>query len=346
MTVHWGILGAGDIADRQMAPAIRLAHNHELVAVMCRTIEKARAFAQKHTVPRAYDQVEDLLSDNQVNAVYVATPPYLHAQNAIRAAECGKHVLCEKPMALNAAEARAMIDACRSNHVGLMVCHYQRFNARHQRIKGLLETGAIGPVTAVRINFSDYYPATSGNWRHNPSLSGGGPLLDLAPHCLDLLLYLCGPVLEVSAMTDVLASDSPVEDTATILLRLANGVQAVVTTHWSTANLMGMPSAALNFSEQKGRSCQRLFMPRIRRDSFDWRQRMGSRRTQCHRQIPARMSLSWRLSRVPWLQARRCLCRDRKDWLVWKSFMQPINQPVAALTSDCRAKPLRPSPEE
>ena len=236
MTIHWGILGAGDIADRHMAPAIRTVHSQKLVAVMCRTVEKARTFAQKHSVPRAYSQVEDLLSDNQVNAVYVATPPHLHAQNTIQAAECGKHVLCEKPMALNVGEARAMIDSCRSNQVGLMVCHYQRFNARHRQIKRLLETGAIGAVTAARINFSDYYPAVSGNWRHNPSLSGGGPLLDLAPHCLDLLLYFCGPVLEVCAMTDVLASDSPVEDTATLLLRLASGAQAVVTTHWSTAN--------------------------------------------------------------------------------------------------------------
>jgi predicted dehydrogenase len=126
MTIQWGILGAGDIADRHMAPAIGLAHNHELMAVMCRTIEKARAFAQKHAVARAYDQVEDLLSDNQLNAVYVATPPHLHAQNTIRAAECGKHVLCEKPMALNVAEARAMIESCRANQVSLMVCHYQR----------------------------------------------------------------------------------------------------------------------------------------------------------------------------------------------------------------------------
>ena len=252
MTIHWGILGAGDIADRHMAPAIRLAHNHELVAVMCRTIEKARAFAQKHMVPRAYDQAEDLLSDNEVNAVYVATPPYLHAQNAVRAAECGKHVMCEKPMAPNAAEARSMIDACRANHVGLMVCHYQRFNVRHQRIKTLLDAGAIGRVTAIRISFSDYYPAFSGNWRHNPGLGGGGPLFDLAPHCLDLLLYLCGPVLEVSAMTDVLASDSPVEDTATLLLRLANGAQAVVTTHWSTANFDGDAFSRIELYGTKG----------------------------------------------------------------------------------------------
>jgi predicted dehydrogenase len=235
-----------------MAPAIRMTSSQDLVAVMCRTAAKAKAFAQKHGVPRAYDQAEALFSDNQVNAIYVATPPHLHARYTIQAAECGKHVLCEKPMALNVAEAQAMIDSCRVNRVGLMVCHYQRFNARHRQIKTLLATGAIGRVTAVRINFSDYYPATSGNWRHTPSLSGGGPLLDLAPHCLDLLLYLCGPVLEVCAMTDVLASDSPVEDTATLLLRLASGAQAVVTTHWSTANFDGNAFSRLELFGTKG----------------------------------------------------------------------------------------------
>jgi predicted dehydrogenase len=155
-------------------------------------------------------------------------------------------------MALNVAEAQAMIDSCRANHVGLMVCHYQRFNARHRRIKTLLEAGAIGPVTAARINFSDYYPPVSSNWRHNPSFSGGGPLLDLAPHCLDLLLYLCGPVFQVCAMTDVLASESPVEDTATLLLRLASGAQAVVTTHWSTANFDGNAFSRIELFGTKG----------------------------------------------------------------------------------------------
>jgi len=252
MTIHWGILGAGDIADRQMASAIRLAPNHELGAVMCRTMKKATAFAQKYTVPRAYDRVADLLSDQQVNAIYVATPPHLHAQNTIEAAECGKHVLCEKPMALTVAEAQAMIASCRANHVGLMICYYQRFNARHRRIKAMLEAGAIGAVTAVRINFSDYYPAVIGNWRHDKLQGGGGPLFDLAPHCLDLLRYLCGPVVEVFAMTDVLASQSPVEDTATLLLRLAGRAQAVVTTHWSTANFDGNAFSRIELYGTKG----------------------------------------------------------------------------------------------
>lgn len=235
MTIHWGILGAGKIVERQMVSAIAQASDQQLVAVMRRDLAAARAFAATHGVPHAYDNPAALLADPSVNAVYVATPPHLHAALTIQAAEQGKHVLCEKPLALNTAQAQQMIDACRANGVQLMVCYYQRYNTRHQQIKRLLAAGAIGQVTALRINFSDYFPPTPGFWHHDPAISGGGPLMDLGIHAIDLVRYLCGPVAAVMAMLDTLAADSWVEDTATLLLKLANGAQAVVTSHWSTA---------------------------------------------------------------------------------------------------------------
>lgn len=236
MTITWGIIGAGKIVERQMISAIREAGDQRLVAVMRRDVEAARDVAERHGVPRWYTRVEDLVADNEITAVYVASPPYAHLDNTVAAAERGRHVLCEKPMALNPAQAQAMIDVCRANGVQLMIVYYQRYNARHQQIKRLLNAGAIGQVTAVRVNFSDLYPPTPGAWHHDPAISGGGPLMDLAPHCLDLVRYLCGTVVKVQALVETLASGSPVEDTATLLLRLENGAQAVVTTHWSTAN--------------------------------------------------------------------------------------------------------------
>ena len=236
MTVYWGILGAGKIAAAQMAPAIAVTPGHELIAVMRRELSAARQFADDHSAQRAYDNEQALLADPRVNAVYVATPPHLHARQTILAAQAGKHILCEKPMALNTGEARQMVAACRANGVALMICYYQRFNARHQRIKALLEEGAIGQVTAARINFSERFSPQSEVWHHNPAISGGGPLMDLGIHCIDLLRYLCGPVESVAALVDTLVDDSPVEDTATLLLRLTSGAQAVVTSHWTTAN--------------------------------------------------------------------------------------------------------------
>ncbi len=236
MTVLWGILGAGKIAESQMAPAIAGAPGHKLAAVSRRELDAAQRFAERHGARRAYDSVEALLDDDQVNAVYVATPPHLHARQTVLAAQAGKHVLCEKPMALTTGEARAMVEACRASGVVLTICHYQRFNARHQRIKRLVEEGAIGQVTAARINFSDRFPPQPGVWHHNPEISGGGPVMDLGIHCIDLLRYLCGPAESVAALMDTLVDDSPVDDTATLLLRLASGAQAVITSHWTTAN--------------------------------------------------------------------------------------------------------------
>ena len=236
MTVHWGIVGAGKIAESQFAPAIAAAAGHELAAVSRRELAAAQRFAERHGALRAYDSVEALLKNEQVNAVYVATPPHLHARETVLAAEAGKHVLCEKPMALTTGEAREMIDACRASGVMLTICHYQRFNARHQRIRRLVEEGAIGQVTAARINFSDRFPPQPGVWHHVPEISGGGPVMDLGIHCIDLLRFLCGPAESVAALVETLVDRSPVADTATLLLRLASGAQAVVTSHWTTAN--------------------------------------------------------------------------------------------------------------
>ncbi|MCE7988012.1 MAG: gfo/Idh/MocA family oxidoreductase [Caldilinea sp. CFX5] len=252
MTITWGILGAGKIAEHQMVSAIAQAPDQHLVAVMKRDRDQAQRFAEQHGVPRFYDTVAGLLADPEINAVYVATPPHLHAEHTIQAAKAGKHVLCEKPLALNSHEARQMIDACRANGVQLMVCYYQRYNTRHQQIKQLLAAGAIGQVTAARLNFSDYFPPTPGYWHHDPAISGGGPLMDLGVHCIDLLRYLCGEVTAVTALVDTLAAPSPVEDTATLLLKLANGAQGVITSHWSTTSFEPQQSNGLEINGTLG----------------------------------------------------------------------------------------------
>ncbi|MEZ4734393.1 MAG: Gfo/Idh/MocA family oxidoreductase [Caldilineaceae bacterium] len=252
MTIQWGILGAGKIAERQMVSAIAQTADQTLLAVMRRDLAAARAFAAGHGVPHAYATPADLLANEAVNAVYVATPPHRHADLTIQAAEQGKHVLCEKPLAPNTTQAQAMIDACRANGVQLMVCYYQRYNTRHQQIKELVAAGAIGQVTALRINFSDYFPPTPGFWHHDPAISGGGSLMDLGIHCIDLVRYLCGPVMAVTALVDTLAADSPVEDTATVLLQLASGAQAVVTSHWSTATFAPQTANGLEIYGTQG----------------------------------------------------------------------------------------------
>jgi predicted dehydrogenase len=232
--VRWGIAGAGDIADRIMAPAMREAPHSELVAVARRDRAAAEAFAEKHGARRAYETVENLLRDPEVDAVYVATPVWRHCPDTLAAAARGKHVLCEKPMALNVGEAERMRAAAEAAKVQLMICFYQRFNARHRMLRDLLAARAVGRVTAVRLNFSGRFPDRPGAWRQDPVLAGGGCYIDNASHCVDLLRFLFGEIVVVSAFVDTLAASYPVEDTATSILRLANGAHAVVTSYWST----------------------------------------------------------------------------------------------------------------
>jgi predicted dehydrogenase len=234
MAVNWGIIGMGDIADRVTAPAMSEAADSRLVAVMRRDLAKAEELARKHGVPRAYGSVEELVQDDDVHAVYVSTPVYVHAEQTIRSAESGKHVLCEKPMAMDVQEAQRMIDACDANDVKLMVCYYQRFNRRHRKIKELIGSGTIGQVTAARVNMSGLLSDNPEAWRQKPELGGGGNLMDCGSHAVDLLRYLVGEVTQVSALVDTLAFDYAVDDTATMLLKFDGGAQGVVTSHWST----------------------------------------------------------------------------------------------------------------
>ena len=129
-TIRWGIVGVGDVTEVKSGPALQKANNSELVAVMRRTGHLAKDYAQRHGVPKWYDDAEALIDDPDVDAVYVATPPSSHKEYTIMAAEAGKPVYVEKPMALNYAECQQMLDACRSAGVPLFVAYYRRAQAR------------------------------------------------------------------------------------------------------------------------------------------------------------------------------------------------------------------------
>lgn len=237
MAIGWGILGAGDIARKQTARAIGAARNARLAAVLRRDLAAARAFADEFGAERAYDQIDALLADPDVDAVYIATPVHLHAEHTLAAARAGKHVLVEKPMALSTAECDAMLAACRAAGVRLMMCYYQRFNARHQKVRELVAQGAIGQVTMAQARQVFLYPAEAGNWRQDPARGGGGALMDVGVHCIDTLRFILGEVESVAAQVATLAFPYAVDDTATLLLRFQSGVQAVVSAAFSVASV-------------------------------------------------------------------------------------------------------------
>ena len=223
MTVRWGIIGAGGVARRRTMPAIKKAEGAELQALMVRDLDRARKLAEEFGAKVGYDSVEALLSDEAVDAVHVATPVYLHREQVIRAAESGKHVLCEKPMAMSSKECREMIAACRANGVELMVCFLLRFHTALRKIKELIASGRLGTIMEARCQLMKWMDRDQDAWRIDPGRSGGGVLMDIGSHTLDLLSTLLGDIVEVSAVLDHRVFGWQVEDTAHVLMRFESG---------------------------------------------------------------------------------------------------------------------------
>jgi predicted dehydrogenase len=250
--VRWGIVGASDIADRVMAPAMREAPSAELIAVASRSSERARAFANRHGLARTYESAEALAADPEVDAIYVATEVDRHHADVVAAARAGKDVLVEKPIARMADEGQAMVDACAAAGVRLGTCFYQRYNQRHLRIQALLAESAIGRVATVHMNFSGRSKARSGAWRQDPRRSGGGSFIDSASHCVDLLRFLFGEVQQLLAFTATLAEPYGVEDTAFAIFRQVSGVHAVITANWSVTDPSDARSSVITIGGTKG----------------------------------------------------------------------------------------------
>ncbi|ARA92417.1 hypothetical protein AWN76_004035 [Rhodothermaceae bacterium RA] len=235
-TVRWGLIGAGDVAEHKGGPALYTASHSRLVAVMSRREERARSFAERHGADRYYTDLDALLADEEVDAVYIATPPHVHCELTERVAAAGKHVLCEKPMAMTVAECRRMIEACDAAGVQLMIAYYRRFFPAYVRIKELLKAGAIGTPLQVRAHVASLYqprPDGERSWLVQPGVAGGGFLTDVATHRLDLMTYYMGNPRQVAAFTDTLRFDFDVDDTDVLILRFEGGGQGAAMFSWS-----------------------------------------------------------------------------------------------------------------
>lgn len=233
MIVRWGVIGASGVANRRGMPAINLAKGNQLQALMVRDIQRAKKLAEEHGAKAYYDSIEDLLSDDQIDAVHIATPVYLHCEHVILSAEYGKHILCEKPMALNVDECQRMISACKSNGVMLQVCFLLRFHPCFQEIKLLIDNGTLGEIVEARVALLKSYNIEEGLWRRDPEKSGGGVLMDMGSHAIDLICYLLGDVSEVFMLSSSKFKNWEVEDTATVMLKMKNGANAIADMSYS-----------------------------------------------------------------------------------------------------------------
>lgn len=204
--VKWGMIGCGDVTEVKSGPPLYKVEDSDLVAVMSRTENRVRDYAARHNVPRYYTDVDKLLADPEVNAVYIATPPDTHCAYTLRAAAAGKPVYVEKPMARNHAECLQMIDACDKAGVPLFVAYYRRALPNHLKVKELIDSGAIGQVRCVNIRL--YWPLNKKlqedgtlPWRIDPQISGGGFFFDLASHTFDYLDFVLGRIIKASGLS-------------------------------------------------------------------------------------------------------------------------------------------------
>lgn len=203
-TIQWGIIGCGDVTEKKSGPAFSKVPNSRLVAVMRRDREKAMDYAQRHGVSKWYANAQQLIDDEDVNAVYVATPPLYHEEYTLLALKARKPVYVEKPMAVNLASAEKMMQASEEAGTKLSVAHYRREQPLFKKIKSLLDSNVIGNVRLVNLKlFQGVQPGlvAKTNWRVDPKISGGGLFHDLAPHQLDLMLYFFGKPLRVSGIS-------------------------------------------------------------------------------------------------------------------------------------------------
>jgi 1,5-anhydro-D-fructose reductase (1,5-anhydro-D-mannitol-forming) len=237
-TIGWGLIGTSNVAREWVIPAIGAVEGSKAVAVLGSNPARTRSYAAANGVPAAYDDIDAFLADPAITAVYVSTTNERHAGATIAAARAGKHVLCEKPMALSLEDAGAMLEAARSAGVQLGVNHHLRCMETHRTIQRLVSEGAIGKLVAVRLFFGVTLPDELKGWRVSKPEAGGGVLFDLTVHDADLIRFLLGdePAEVVGLTGSTGVAEGELADTALIAVRMRSGLLVQIGESFSIAH--------------------------------------------------------------------------------------------------------------
>ncbi len=234
MKIKWGVIGCGGIADRRTIPGMMLAENAELVAVMDANLSAAEKVKGKYNAKYAFDTYEDLLKIDEIQAVYIASPVFCHKEQAIAAAKAKKHILLEKPMGLTVKDSQEIADICKQEGVKLGVGLMMRFHSYHQKMREIVAEGKLGEIVSMRAQLTCWYPEIEGNWRQNKDLSGGGALMDMGIHCIDLLQYITGlQAKEVAGFAGNQTFNYSADDSSAIVMKMNNGAFAYVDSNFN-----------------------------------------------------------------------------------------------------------------
>ena len=227
--IRWGFIGCGSVTEKKSGPAFNKVKGSEIVAVMRRDKEKARDYAARYDIKKWYNNANDLINDNEVNAVYIATPPGSHYKYAIAAIKAGKPVYIEKPMAASYEECVEINRVSEETGAPCFVAYYRRTLPYFLNVKQLIDDGMLGEISTVQISFAIPPYASDYNhdnlpWRVKKEIAGAGYFYDLASHQLDLLDYIFGEFEEVHGFSHNTAGLYDVEDTVSATFRFKNGV--------------------------------------------------------------------------------------------------------------------------
>ncbi|MBN1444537.1 MAG: Gfo/Idh/MocA family oxidoreductase [Candidatus Omnitrophica bacterium] len=225
--VNMGVMGAGGIAYRRTIPGMLKAKNINLAAVM--DVVRIEEIAKEFNVPKAYVSEKEIVRDPDIDAVYIASPVYLHLKHIKLAAENGKHILCEKPITAAIREAKEAANICRKNKVFFQEGYMMKFHGAHEKIREIISEGGIGKVVYIRAQLSCWYPPMKGAWRQDPKKGGGGSLIDMATHLYDLLEFFTGEKIGwISAISNNQVQGYKSEDSSTTMLEFKSGTHATV----------------------------------------------------------------------------------------------------------------------
>lgn len=227
--IRWGSLGCGDVMEVKSGPALQNVAHSQLIAVMRRNAQLAEDFARRHGVQKWYDEPEKLVNDPDINAIYIATPPDSHLHYTELAAQAGKPVYVEKPMANSYAQCQEMIRICEQHKVPLFVAYYRRALPRFLKVKAIIDSGQLGEIKEVQVQLLQTAKATDisgkSNWRVNPEVSGCGYFCDLGSHIFDLLQYLLGDIVHASGKLANTGQYYQAEDFVEARFQFESGVQ-------------------------------------------------------------------------------------------------------------------------
>lgn len=232
MPCNWGVLGPGFVATRAIIPAIQQTHDAHLVAIASSSSERGQRAREAFGIQRIYDDYQALLNDPDIDAVYISLPNHLHRTWTIRAAEAGKHVLCEKPLAITAAECDDMIAACQQANVLLMEAVMYRFHPRMLHLKHMLSSGQLGEIRFLHAAFSFPFDNPN-NYRAHPDF-GGGALLDVGSYCVNAARWLIGSEPQ-SMQAEISYSQNNLDLSTSAILRFEHNVLAHVQCSFAAA---------------------------------------------------------------------------------------------------------------